>query len=248
MIEIKILATGSEGNAYIITVSDDDGNYPRSILIDPGIRWKLLNERSGFMLHNVEFCLVSHEHKDHTLALKDVIRFGIPVVMSLGTMTALDTHPCDIEHLAVSEQPFKIGSRDEWHILPFATQHDALEPLGFIIRTPQGEKIMYATDTYYIKYNFKYPNPTLFTPLNYYIVEANYQKEILDTNDDLHPAHKDRVRQSHFEIENLKGFFRNQDLSVTKKIYLIHLSNDNSDEAYFKSEIEKVTGLPVYFR
>lgn len=240
MLEIKILATGSKGNAYIIIESDDDGNYPRSILIDPGIRWKLLNERSGFMLHNVEFCLISHEHKDHTLSLKDVIRFGIPVVMSHGTMTALDTHPCDIEHLAVSEQPFKIGSRDEWQILPFATQHDALEPLGFLIQTPRGAKILYATDTYYIKYRFR--------GVTHYMVEANYQKEILDTNDDLHPAHKDRVRRSHFEIENLKEFFRNQDLSRTKKIFLIHLSDDNSNQEYFKSEIEKVTGKPVYFK
>lgn len=240
MLEIKILATGSKGNAYIITESDDDGNNPRSILIDPGIRWKLLNERSGFMLHKIEFCLVSHEHKDHTLALKEVIRYGIPVIMSHGTMTALDTHPCDIEHLAISEQPFKIGSRNDWHILPFATQHDALEPLGFLIQSPQGSKILYASDTYYIKYTFR--------SVTHYMIECNYKESILAANKNLHPAHKDRVRRSHFEIENLKEFFRNQDLSKTKKIYLIHLSDDNSNETYFKSEIKKVTGLPVYFK
>lgn len=237
MLEIKILATGSKGNAYIITESDDDGNNPRSILIDPGIRWKLLNERSGFMLHKIEFCLVSHEHKDHTIGLKEVIRFGIPAVMSHGTMTALDTHPCDIEHLAISEQPFKIGSRNDWHILPFATQHDALEPLGFLIQSPQGSKILYASDTYYIKYTFR--------SVTHYMIECNYKESILEANENLHPAHKDRVRRSHFEIENLKEFFRNQDLSRTKKIYLIHLSDDNSNEAYFKSEIEKITKTSV---
>lgn len=228
MIEIKIIATGSKGNCIWIL----EGS--KSIIIDPGIRFDRIQRETNFKVHTCDLCLISHEHKDHSLSASHVSRCGVPLVMSRGTSEILGLHAA----IAVSEKP--ILDFEGWDILPFQVQHDANEPLGFLIRTPLGEKILYATDTYYIKY--------CFPGVAYFLVEANYQKELLDINETLHPVHKDRVRRSHFEIENLKEFFRNQDLSQTKKIYLIHLSDDNSDEEYFKSEIEKVTGKPVYFR
>lgn len=224
--EIKILASGSKGNAYIIR----DGDH--QILIDPGIRFQEMLEKSGFDLDS-EFCLISHEHKDHCKAAKHIALMGIPLVMSQGTAENIGLWASTV---AVSEVP--ITSFDGWTILPFSTQHDAIEPLGFLIQTPSEKKILYATDTYYIKYCFQ--------GVSHFLIECNYMKEILDTNDDLHPAHKDRVRRSHFEIENVKEFFRNQNLSKTEAIYLIHLSEDNSDADYFKREIQALTGLPVY--
>lgn len=229
MIDIKIIASGSRGNAYII----QDGR-PNRILIDPGISINELIQKSGFLISKLDFCLISHEHKDHCKAAYHVSRFGVPLVMSAGTSEKLGLYGVK----AISEKP--IIDLNGWDILPFEVQHDAAEPLGFLIRTPSGKKICYASDTYYIQYQFP--------GVNIWMVEANYSEKIMDENDDLHPIHKDRVRQSHFEIENLKSFFAAQDLSVTEKIYLLHLSDDNSDENYFKSEIQKVTGLPVYFR
>ena len=228
MIEIKILATGSKGNAYTI----NEGRH--SILIDPGIPFGRLNVLTEFKLQSFDFCLVSHEHKDHSKAVHEIEKLGIPLIMSTGTGKALNCY----YHNAVSEVP--ILDFCGWDILPFELQHDAAEPLGFLIRTPAGKKILYVSDTYYIQYSF--------SGVSIYMVEANYQESLLSSNDTIHPVHKDRVRQSHFEIENMKLFFASQDLSKTEKIYLIHLSDDNSDEEYFKSEIEKITGVPVYFR
>lgn len=227
-LQIKIIATGSKGNCYLIS----DG--PKAILIDPGIRFERIQQATGFNTHLCDFCLISHEHKDHSLSAKNVERIGVELVMSSGTFEALTVNTF---YLAQSERHMEIKG---WDILPFGTQHDAAEPLGFLIRSPSGHKILYATDTYYIRYKF--------AGVTHYMIEANYQKELLDANESLHPLHKDRVLKSHMEIETLKKFFRKQDLSKTKKIYLIHLSDDNSDEAYFKSEIEKITAKPVYFR
>jgi phosphoribosyl 1,2-cyclic phosphodiesterase len=78
------------------------------------------------------------------------------------------------------------------------------------------------------------------------MVECNYSEALLQKNEALPEELKRRIRTSHFELENVKEFFRCQDLSKTEKIYLIHLSNDNSDEKLFQSEIEKITGMPVY--
>lgn len=226
MIDIKIIASGSKGNAYII----QDGK--KRILIDPGISINELIQKSGFMISKLDFCLISHEHKDHCKAAYHVSRFGVPLVMSAGTSEKLGLYGVK----AVSEKP--IIDLNGWDILPFEVQHDAADPLGFLIRTPSGKRIIYASDTYYIQYQFP--------GVHIWMVEANYSEAIMEANNDLHPVHKDRVRQSHFEIENLKAFFVAQDLSSTERIYLLHLSDDNSDENYFKTEIQKVTGKPVY--
>ena len=44
-----------------------------------------------------------------------------------------------------------------------------LEPLGFFIKDVTGEKLLYFTDTYYLKYTFK--------GLNYIMGECNYSIE-----------------------------------------------------------------------
>ena len=228
MFEIKIHATGSSGNAYSII----DGDH--KILIDPGIRFKDLQKKTDFTLSQYDFALISHEHKDHCHAVKDVLKLGLDCYMSAGTRDALGINHSSVL-LAHAACDFE---RDGWLVLPFNTQHDAAEPLGFLIQSPSGKKIVYATDTYYIKY--------VFSGVTHWMVEANYSEVLLQKNNDLDAAIKNRIRTSHFEIENLKKFFAAQDLSATEKIYLIHLSDQNSDENLFVKDIEALTGKPVY--
>lgn len=224
-IEIEILATGSKGNAYIIS----EGEH--RLMIDPGIHIKELLKRSGFNLI-CDGCLISHEHKDHCRAAVDVARLGTELYATLGTSQNIPA-PCKI---IKPEIDFFVKY---WHILPFSTQHDAADPVGFLIQPPSGRsKLLYASDTYYIRY--------IFSGVTHWMVEANYQKQILDTNEEMNPVHKERVRRSHFEIDNLAEFFKHQDLKKTKAIYLIHLSEDNSDPIAFVKKIEAVTGKPVY--
>jgi phosphoribosyl 1,2-cyclic phosphodiesterase len=226
--EIKILATGSKGNAYII--QDDD----KSILIDPGIPIKELRKRSNFALSGLDFCLLSHEHKDHSKAIKDIMRMGIQTAMSAGTLQTFEPNGSLYQIL----MPMDVWEHCGWKVLPFETQHDAAEPLGFLILSPSGKKILYATDTYYIEYRF--------SGVTHYLVECNYSEKLLKENATLNESVKRRIRQSHFELSNVVKFFQSQNLSATEKIYLIHLSDENSDAAVFIEEIEKATGLPVY--
>jgi len=228
MFEIKIHATGSKGNCYVI----QDGDC--RIMIDPGIPIKEIRKKCDFNLSSLDFVLISHEHKDHCKALKDLMRIGIMCAMSAGTLKHFEPDG-SLYHLLQSEL---VWERCGWKVLPFAVEHDADEPLGFLIQSPGGKKILYATDTYYIKWRFK--------GVTHYMVECNYAEDLLATNDGLPEDVKRRVRTSHFEIENVKAFFKAQDLSKTEQIYLIHLSDDNSDEDRFVKEIERTTGKPVY--
>lgn len=228
MFEIKIHATGSTGNAYTI----EDGGH--KILIDPGIRFKALQTATNFELGRYDFVLLTHEHKDHSKAIPDLLRLGKNCYMSQGTRDALAL----MHSGALIAADGLVIERSGWRVLPFDVQHDAAEPLGFLIQSPSGKKICFATDTFYIKYKF--------TGVTHWMIEANYSEELLRQNKDLPNAVKLRIRESHFEIENLKAFFAAQDLSATEEIYLIHLSAENSDRDQFIKEIESISGCPVY--
>ncbi|GAB5829306.1 TPA: hypothetical protein O2V65_002656 [Staphylococcus aureus] len=52
--------------------------------------------------------------------------------------------------------------------------------------------------------------------------------------------------ESHFSLEHAIGMLKANDLTRLEEIHLIHLSSQNSNTKYIKSEIQKVTGVPVY--
>lgn len=177
-------------------------------------------------------------HKDHCKAAKDVIKAGIDVYMSKGTKEAIGLDGHRIKVVKALEQ-FQIGT---FVILPFDTQHDAAEPLGYLVYSNKtGEKLLFATDTYYIKYRF--------SGLNFIMVECNYASDILYDNIEkglVHEGLKNRLLQSHFSLENVKKFLLANDLSKVQGIYLMHLSSGNSDAERFKREVQELTGRMVF--
>jgi phosphoribosyl 1,2-cyclic phosphodiesterase len=126
-------------------------------------------------------------------------------------------------------------------VMPFDVQHDAEEPLGFLVYSNEtGEKLLYLADTFYCKYKFK--------GLNYILIECNYDKEILEQNIEngaVPGLLRRRLLRSHFSIDNIIKFLKANDLSKIQDIYLIHMSNQNADEQRFKKAIQELTGRQV---
>src|SRR5690606_35227707 len=121
-----------------------------------------------------------------------VLERGLNVYMSKGTKEALSLDHHRIKTVEAKKQ-FKIGT---WTILPFDVQHDVSEPLGFLLQSDNGAKLLFATDTYYIKYKF--------TGLSHIMIECNYDQQTLDENvlnGYVHPAMRKRVMRSHFGLE-----------------------------------------------
>lgn len=231
MIEITALASGSKGNCYRVT----DGHTP--LLLECGINYREIQKGFDFRISEVAGCLITHEHGDHCKAMKEVLKAGIDCYMSKGTATAIGVEHHRIKTVK-AQQPFTIGT---WTILPFDVQHDVSEPYGFLLVNNAGEKLLFATDTYYIKYKF--------SGLTHILVECNYSMEILNQNilDGSVPVvMKKRLLQSHFSLENVKEFLNANDLSKVQEIWLLHLSDSNSDEMKFKEEIMALTGRRVY--
>ena len=166
-----------------------------------------------------------------------MLRAGIDCYMSAGTINALGLESHRLIYIRARQQ-FKI---DTWTILPFEIEHDAIEPLGFLMANQEGEKLLYATDTAYIRYKF--------SGLTHIMVECNYAEDILDANiasGAIDPVMKHRIIRTHFSLGNVKEFLRANDLSKVKEIWLLHLSDGNSDAQRFKREIQELTGKEVY--
>lgn len=228
--DIQILASSSKGNAYRI----DDGQTP--LLLDAGIPFKELKIRLKFRVSELEGALITHSHMDHAKAVPDLMKAGIDCYMSAGTAAELGILGHRLK-VVKAKQQVKIGT---WTVLPFDVQHDVAEPLGFLL-VSGANKVLYATDTYYLKYKF--------TGLTHILIECNHSYDILYRNvmsGALPMEHKNRLMRSHFSLENVKEFLRANDLSKVEEIYLIHLSDGNSDAERFKSEIMALTGKPVY--
>lgn len=231
MITISPLASSSRGNCYHIT----DGVTP--LLLECGISFKDIRQGLDFKVSEIAGCLVTHQHKDHCKAVSDVMKAGIDVYMSAGTKDALGITGHRVKAVKAREQ-FKVGT---WTILPFETEHDAVEPLGFLLANQVGDKLLFATDTYYVRYRFN--------GLSHIMVECNYAADILRANVEagsVPTAMKNRLLESHFSLANVKEFLKANDLSQVQEIWLIHLSDGNSDAARFKREIQELTGKPVY--
>lgn len=230
MIDIQILASSSRGNCYLI----NNGITP--LLLECGIPWKVTRQKLNFQTSSIAACLISHEHADHSKAWQDVAKAGINIYTSQGTINALNMEGHRIKPTKPLQQ-FEIGT---WTILPFPIQHDAVEPFGFLLANQSGDKLLFATDTYYIKYKF--------SDLTHIMVECNHSADLLKANVEAGKVPlpmKNRLIQSHFSLENVKKFLQANDLSKVREIHLIHLSDGNSDKDRFKREIQALTGKMV---
>lgn len=219
----EALASSSHGNAYI--VSDKETR----ILLECGLSHRKLQQLSGFRLSDISACMVSHEHKDHSGCVTDLIAGGMPVYMSEGTAVALGLEGAVLEAAEAVEhqKQITVGTID---VVPFATFHDAKEPLGFLFRSRlDGEILAFATDT--VNLNYRFPGVNLLA------IEANFDKYILERCQRMPEKTRHRVSNTHMEIDVLCDYLRRLDLSACREIYLLHLSDATSHEGHFINKV-----------
>lgn len=228
--KLSVISSSSKGNCYILE------NENEALLIEVGVPFKEIKKALNFNLRKVVGAVLTHEHKDHSKSLVDVLRAGIKVVASQGTVKTLNVKSTNNIIIKAGEIT-KLGSFD---ILAFDTIHDCSEPLGFLINHKDCGTVLFLTDTIYSAYTFK--------GLNNIIVESNYCEGILDlkykageTNEYL----KNRVLNSHMSIKTCKKLLMANDLRNVHNIVLIHLSDSHSNSERFKKEVIGITGKKV---
>lgn len=240
MMTVKILSSGSKGNCYILS----DGST--SILLDAGIPIKEIRKGCDFKLSEIAGCFVTHCHKDHSLAVKDLQRAGIKVYMTarealeVGFIgyNILKPNGADLEQAGGIYKVVRCGT---FLILPFPIEHDTPEPVGFLIYSDYShEKLLYFTDTYYIRNRFH--------ALNYIIGEINYDEDTVAEN--VKKGHYNsfalkRVFKSHMSLQHFLDFLDANDLSELKRIWICHMSDGNGNEERIKEAVQGATGVQV---
>lgn len=227
MFKIKSIASSSKGNCYLISDGETD------ILIECGLSFRKIKEALNFNTSSLSGIIATHEHGDHFKGAADAMKSGLDVYATKGTFDAVAAYGRHAKDI-VSGKQFNIGSLT---ILPFDTVHDCAEPVGFLVANKQHEKLLFLTDTAYCKYQFK--------GVTHLIIECNFSDEIINSIE-FNPAQKRRLINSHMSLGRVIDFLEVNDLSCLQEVYLIHLSDGNSDEKLFKESVQAVTGVPVY--
>lgn len=229
------LASSSHGNAYLV----DDGNSV--LLLECGLSYRRLSRlirEAGYAVTRLSGVLITHEHKDHARCWDALAAAALPVYASDGTIDALGAGgmllPLAPEPGQDISVPVQIGS---FQVLAFRTFHDAREPVGFLLRGADGEKLAFAADTVNLRYRFP--------GVNLLAIEANYQEDILARNTRMPDSVIRRIRNTHMEIGTLCGYLSQLDLDRCRAVYLMHLSDASSDEAWFQELVRRVVPAEV---
>lgn len=237
--QIEVLGTGSAGNCYKVEIGR------ATLLLECGLPFKVIQRKLGFKLSDIDACLVTHEHMDHAKAVKDLMRAGVDCYMTKGTAEALELKG----HRLKTFRPFEKAryyseELKDLVVLPFEAVHDVAEPVSYYIRTfskkEKTESMVFVTDTAYLKYQLP--------KCDVLMIECNYVKSTLDENVEqgkINTSLRNRIVKNHLSLETLVEALHTADLKRLKKIYLLHLSDSNSDEELIKRTIQEITGVEV---
>lgn len=225
--KLKVIGTGSKGNAYLLE------NEQEALLIECGVSIQEIKKAVHFNVSKISGCIVTHEHGDHAKSINEVMKAGIDTYATKGTFSkAQKNHRMKI---IPQQGQFQVGN---FKVISFPTIHDVAEPCGFLIYHQDCGVTLFLTDTVYSGFTFK--------GLNNIIVEANYAEEIIGEKLGDMKFLRDRILNSHMSIDTCLQFLKANDLSAVNNIVLIHLSDSNSHELDFAKYVNKLTGKNVH--
>jgi len=224
---LKVLGSNSAGNCYILETKHE------ALIIELGVSVPKIKKALHFNIAKVVGAIVSHAHGDHAKYMGEAMNAGIGVYANHETLSAksLSRH-----HRA---KPLAHGKKEKiggFYVKGFPVEHD-VPCMMFLIEHEECGLTLFLTDTMYCKY--KIPG------LNNIIIECNHELEIMDNNGT--PGFlRNRIVQSHMNMDTCKEMLLANDLSTVHNIVLIHLSNTNSDAAKIKREISAMIGKIVH--
>lgn len=201
---LKTVATGSDGNLYILK-----DNRGKMLLIECGINIKAVKAGCDWNIADIEGCIVTHKHKDHSLAVKNLRQMGIQVC------TPYDGPHNHVQYGNYKIVPFALTDADnEW----VHTNGDGSPcPIyGFLIGHPEIGTMAYLTDCQFCRWTFKRYN------LSTILIGVDYQEEYV-TEDD---AKKRHVYGGHMELKTAVDFVKANQTDRLKHVIACHLSRE----------------------
>ena len=202
--KLRVLGSGSSGNCYLLT------NGEETLVIEAGIPFREVKKALGWDIRSIRGVIISHRHSDHCKFVHEYEEAGIPV-----------WKPYESEQL---QQDILLG---RFYIQSFELVHD-VPCCGFLIRHVDLRKMLYVTDTEYVKYTFR--------DLDVVLIEANYSEKYIDKTE----AKYKHVLTGHMSIETTLDCIAANRSSKMRNVILCHLSGTGSNMDEFLQQTREI--------
>ena len=234
MIKIKSYGSGSKGNCYLVS------NSKSYILLECGFNINYIIKRlitdDNLKINDLDCVLISHVHKDHSMALHDLNDYMIPIYCSNQTIQKYNLS--SVNDLS----KIKCFNIENLYILPISVKHGDCECYGFIFHD-EDSTILFLTDFMLMEYDlsaFKFDE--IFIETNFCENKIN---QILENENEDNLIKVQRQINTHCSLENAITYLKNMDLSKCKNIHGIHLSKDFANEKEIIFKIQNEFGIPT---
>lgn len=208
---LDCISSGSNANCYFLTNSRGE-----ILFLDAGVTLdKIMRYKNFTLFSKVVGALITHQHKDHSLSVKELETAGVSVY---GYM-----------NLSPNKR-YRIGS---YEVIPFYVEHDVMN-YGFIINEVGNvDRFVYATDCSTLP---------LIGGINHWLIECNYCVENWNMkleSENANLKYLGRVAESHMNLDTLQHYFSKINRHA-KTIILCHLSeNGNANKEMM---LERLSG------
>jgi phosphoribosyl 1,2-cyclic phosphodiesterase len=218
-IEVFVLGSGSAGNSALVRAEGT------TLLVDAGMSARKIEERLkalGVEISDIDGILLTHEHSDHTAALKVLSKKrSMPVYANAMTARTLDGHvPPTNWQLFESGSRFQIGA---FSVATFRVPHDAVDPVGFRISC-QGSCFGILTDLGHATR----PVMDALRGIQGLLIETNYDEQLLQLDTRRPWSVKQRIASRHGHLSNAAAAKVLEELTADelRMVILAHLSRD----------------------
>lgn len=216
MAVLRCLASGSQGNAYILECKNE------TLLIELGLNWTAIKKGLNYDLSNVVAVLVSHKHFDHLYkpSLLSALKSGLNVFSNK-----------EVESIYKGVKALSVGVKTQiggFKIQPLPLKHN-VENYGFIITHNEFGKLLFCTDCATMPYKVK--------DCNHILIEANYSDDIIVDNM-CNNEFSRSASENHLEIGQTIDVLKHNYSPELQTVVLLHLSNGNSNAKEFIQRVK----------
>lgn len=201
--KLIVVGSNSAGNTYLLT------NGQETLVIDCGVRMAEVKKALDFQILSIVGAIVSHGHLDHNGRSNEYEAAGVRV-----------WRPYEAESL---RQDTHIGN---FHVRSFDAVHD-VPCCGYLIEHPELGKLLYATDTEYVRYRFR--------GLTAMLIEANYDDRYIDR----YEAKFRHVVTGHMSLQTTMSCIEENSADL-RNVILCHLSGTNGSPVEFKQMVDEI--------
>lgn len=220
VIRFAVLGSGSSGNSAVVECGDF------KLMIDAGLSAKQLCLRLaqlGIEPTSLDGILLTHEHGDHIRGLKVFLKkHQVPVLATPQTAHIVRQSgitDCQWKTFETG-QSFSLGGAE---IRSFSIQHDAVDPVGFVIGH-QTRKLGFVSDAGFVTHSMT----ESLRDLHALFIEANYDDDLLESDTKRPWSIKQRISSRHGHLSNRQVGTLVEEIAHAELNQLIlgHLSSD----------------------